>query len=60
MLNIRTSQRRDGIIFTRHKVTEIVKSHGRCIGIKATDQAPVKFEKSAATSSSMRPELGLI
>jgi len=39
MLNIRTSQLRDGIIFTRHKVTEIVQSHGRCIGIKATDQA---------------------
>ena len=39
MLNIRTSQLRDGLIFTRHKVTEIVKSHGRCIGVKATDQA---------------------
>jgi glycerol-3-phosphate dehydrogenase len=39
MLNIRTSQLREGLIFTRHKVTEIVKSHGRCIGIKATDQA---------------------
>ncbi len=38
MLNITTSQRRDGIIFIRHKVTEIVKSHGRCIGVKATDQ----------------------
>ena len=38
MLNITTSQRRDGIIFIRHKVTEIVKSRGRCIGVKATDQ----------------------
>jgi glycerol-3-phosphate dehydrogenase len=39
MLNIRTSQLRDGIIFTRHKVTDIVQSHGRCIGVRATDQA---------------------
>ncbi len=38
MLNITTSQLRDGIIFIRHKVTEIIKSHGRCIGVKATDQ----------------------
>jgi len=39
MLNIRTSALQGGIIFTRHKVTEIIKSHGRCIGIKAIDQA---------------------
>ena len=39
LLNIRTSQLRGGIIFTRHKVTEIIKSHGRCTGIKAVDQA---------------------
>jgi glycerol-3-phosphate dehydrogenase len=38
MLNIQTSRLRDGIIFTRHKVTEIVQSHGRCIGVRATDQ----------------------
>jgi glycerol-3-phosphate dehydrogenase len=38
MLNITTSERRDGIIFIRHKVTEIIQSHGRCIGVKATDQ----------------------
>ncbi|HNY51236.1 MAG TPA: FAD-dependent oxidoreductase [Smithella sp.] len=39
MLNIRTSELRGGIIFTRHKVTEIIKSHGRCTGIKAIDQS---------------------
>lgn len=39
MLNIRTSERYGGIIFIRHKVTEIIKSHGRCVGIKAVDQA---------------------
>jgi glycerol-3-phosphate dehydrogenase len=39
MLNMMTSQLREGIVFTRHKVTEIVKSHGRCIGVKATDSA---------------------
>lgn len=39
MLNIRTSELRGGIIYTRHKVTEIIKSHGRCTGIKAVDQA---------------------
>ncbi|HDQ03152.1 MAG TPA: FAD-dependent oxidoreductase [Deltaproteobacteria bacterium] len=38
MLNIVTSQKRDGIIFIRHKVTEIIKSHGRCVGVKAADQ----------------------
>lgn len=38
LLNIRTSQLKGGTIFTRHKVTEIIKSHGRCIGIKAIDQ----------------------
>ncbi len=39
MLNIRTSELRGGIIYTRHKVTEIIQSHGRCTGIKATDQS---------------------
>ncbi len=39
MLNIRTSELRGGMIYTRHKVTEIIKSHGRCIGIKAVDQS---------------------
>jgi glycerol-3-phosphate dehydrogenase len=39
LLNIRTSERQGGIIYTRHKVTDIIKSHGRCIGIKAVDQS---------------------
>ena len=39
MLNIRTSQLQGNIIFTRHKVTEFIKSHGRCVGIKVADQA---------------------
>jgi glycerol-3-phosphate dehydrogenase len=39
MLNIRTSERCGGIIFTRHKVIEVIKSHGRCTGIKAIDLA---------------------
>ena len=38
LLNIRTSELRGGMIFTRHKVTEIIKSHGRCTGVKAVDQ----------------------
>jgi len=38
MLNIISSQKRDGIIFIRHKVTEIIKEHGRCVGVKAADQ----------------------
>lgn len=38
LLNIRTSELRGGKIFTRHKVTEIIKSHGRCTGVKAVDQ----------------------
>ena len=39
MLNMRTSELKGGFSFTRHKVTEIVQSHGRCIGVKATDAA---------------------
>ncbi len=39
LLNIRTSELKGGTIYTRHKVTEIIKSHGRCTGIKAVDQA---------------------
>lgn len=39
MLNIRTSELRGGNIFIRHEVTEIIKSHGRCTGVKAIDQA---------------------
>jgi len=38
LLNIRTSELRGGMIFTRHKVTEFIKSHGRCTGVKAVDQ----------------------
>lgn len=38
LLNIRTSELRGGMIFTRHKVTEIIKSKGRCTGVKAVDQ----------------------
>ncbi len=38
MLNIVSSQKRNGIIFIRHKVTEIIKEHGRCVGVKAADQ----------------------
>ena len=39
MLNMATSELKGGLSFTRHKVTEIVQSRGRCIGVKATDQA---------------------
>ena len=39
LLNIRTSELQGGIIFTRHKVTEVIKTRGRCVGIKATDQS---------------------
>jgi glycerol-3-phosphate dehydrogenase len=37
LLNIRTSQMHDNIIFTRHKVIDFVKSHGRVVGVKAMD-----------------------
>ncbi|HQP07088.1 MAG TPA: FAD-dependent oxidoreductase, partial [Smithellaceae bacterium] len=39
LLNMKTSQMKGGLIFIRHRVTEIVQSHGRCIGVKATDAA---------------------
>ncbi|MEN6468516.1 MAG: FAD-dependent oxidoreductase [Smithella sp.] len=35
MLNIMTSQLHDNLILTRHRVKEIIKSHGRCIGVRA-------------------------
>lgn len=37
MLNIQTSLLHGGIHFIRHKVVDFVKSHGRCIGVKALD-----------------------
>ena len=37
MLNMKTSEMKGGLSFTRHRVTEIVQSHGRCIGVKATN-----------------------
>jgi glycerol-3-phosphate dehydrogenase len=39
MLNMMTSQAREGLVFTGHRVTEFVRSHGRLIGVKATDAA---------------------
>lgn len=36
MLNMMTSQLHDNLILTRHRVVEIIKSHGRCIGVRAT------------------------
>ena len=39
MLNIRTSQLRGGLLLTRHRVMEIVTSRGRCIGVRARDEA---------------------
>lgn len=35
MLNMKTSELKGGLSFTRHRVIEIVKSRGRCIGVKA-------------------------
>ena len=35
MLNMMTSQIMGGVILTRYKVTEVIKSHGRCIGVRA-------------------------
>lgn len=38
MLNAITSRQKGGGILTHHKVIEIVKEHGRCVGVKAQDQ----------------------
>ncbi len=38
MLNVVSSQRRGGQIFTHHKVVDIVKSRGRCTGVKVLDK----------------------
>ena len=39
MLNMRTSELKGGLSFTRHRVTKIVQSRGRCIGVQAIDTA---------------------
>jgi len=38
MLNAYTSRQKGGGILTHHKVVEIVKERGRCVGVKAQDQ----------------------
>ncbi len=35
LLNMKTSQKAGNPSFTRHRVTEIIQSHGRCIGVRA-------------------------
>ena len=37
MLNMKTSELKGGLSFTRHRVIDILKSHGRCTGVKAID-----------------------
>ena len=38
MLNAGSSRQRGGIILIHHKVIEIIKEHGRCVGVKVEDQ----------------------
>jgi glycerol-3-phosphate dehydrogenase len=38
MLNITTSKKRGGRILIHHRVTEIVKEHGRCAGVKVREE----------------------
>lgn len=38
MLNIVSSKRRGGQIFTHHKVVDIVKTRGRCTGVRVLDK----------------------
>jgi glycerol-3-phosphate dehydrogenase len=37
MLNITTSKKRGGRILIHHRVTEIVKEHGKCVGVKVRE-----------------------
>ncbi len=37
ILNIKTSQLAGNPVLTHHRVAEIMKSHGRCVGVKAVD-----------------------
>ncbi|MBW2562079.1 MAG: anaerobic glycerol-3-phosphate dehydrogenase subunit A [Deltaproteobacteria bacterium] len=39
MLNITSSQKRGGQILTHHKVIEIIREHGRCVGVKTREEA---------------------
>jgi glycerol-3-phosphate dehydrogenase len=38
MLNATTSRLKGGIILTHHRVTDIIREHGRCTGVKTVDQ----------------------
>lgn len=38
MLNVTSSQRRGGVILTHHKVIEVVKERGICVGVKVRDE----------------------
>ncbi len=38
LLNITSSQKRGGQTLTHHRVTEILKEHGRCVGVKAREE----------------------
>ena len=45
MLNITSSQKRDGKILTHHKVTNIIMEHGRCVGVKAQEQSTSRIRE---------------
>jgi len=38
MLNITSSQKRGGRILTHHTVTDIIREHGRCVGVTAREE----------------------
>ena len=38
LLNIATSRRYGGVILTHHKVVDILREHGRCVGVRALDR----------------------
>lgn len=38
LLNIVTAEKKGARIFTHHEVTEIIKEHGRCVGVKAREE----------------------
>ncbi|MCK5199161.1 MAG: FAD-dependent oxidoreductase, partial [Spirochaetales bacterium] len=45
MLNVVSSKRRGGRIFTHHKGVDIVKMHGRCTGVKVLDKYTTEIKE---------------
>lgn len=49
LLNITSSRKRGGQVLTHHRVTEIIKEHGRCVGVKAREEVTSELKEIRGT-----------